>query len=1250
MAIWGASNNTIGGTTAAARNVISGNGADGVYIDTSQGQGTATGNVVEGNYIGTDASGDTALANTDFGVVILDASGNTIGGTTAGAGNVISGNGIDGVYIDTSQGTATGNLVAGNYIGTAANGTDRLANARDGVSIWGASNNTIGGTTAAARNVISGNGADGVYIDTSQGQGTATGNVVEGNYIGTDASGDTALANADYGVAIIDASGNTIGGTTAGAGNVISGNGHHSVGQAIGSGVYIDTSQGTATGNVVAGNYIGTAANGTDRLANALDGVAIWGASNNTIGGTTAAARNVISGNGADGVYIDTSQGQGTATGNVVEGNYIGTDISGTKAVANAFDGVAIFDASGSTIGGTTAATRNILSGNGSCGVFIGTSQQGTATGNVVEGNFIGTAANGTDGLANTDYGVAIINASNNTIGGTTAGAGNVISGNGIDGVYIDTSQGTATGNLVAGNYIGTAANGTDRLANARDGVSIWGASNNTIGGTTAAARNVISGNGADGVYIDTSQGQGTATGNVVAGNYIGTDVSGTNPLPNAFSGVAIFDASGSTIGGTTAATRNILSGNGIEGVFIGTSQQGTATGNVVAGNFIGTAANGTDGLANTDYGVAIFNASNNTIGGTTAGAGNVISGNGIDGVYIDTSQGTATGNVVAGNYIGTAANGTDRLANARDGVSIWGASYNTIGGTTAAARNVISGNGADGVYIDTSQGQGTATGNVVAGNYIGTDVSGTVALANADYGVVILDASGSTIGGTTAATRNILSGNGLCGVFIGTSQQGTATGNVVAGNYIGTDVSGTKALGNKLIGVAIIDASSNTIGGTTAGAGNVISGNGIDGVYIDTSQGTATGNLVAGNYIGTAANGTDRLANAVDGVAIWGASNNTIGGTTAAARNVISGNGADGVYIDTSQGQGTATGNVVAGNYIGTDASGTMALANTDYGVVILDASGSTIGGTTAATRNVISGNGSYGVFIGTSQQGTATGNVVAGNYYIGTDHTGTMALGKAYAGVTIVERISFSVDGVAIFDQWGNTIGTTAGAGNVIWEVYEGPRLIDAATTGVVVQYNFVGTEFTGTAALGNALFGVQILTLQLGGETGGMPTVPGLQPLSNAALPLIATLLTLTIQTSTAELNPARFEGEAAAAVSFLPESTVTVGQSLSQHAQEPGLPVTQESSSWQPFLMGLDEALDQFCRDSLDQFMSRDEPAPDKAQPPHALSKPLNLWQRDQASPEARNDRDGFEPLTPGEPRPDHRRSDLFALGG
>ena len=144
--------------------------------------------------------------------------------------------------------------------------------------------------------------------------------------------------------------------------------------------------------------------------------------------------------------------------------------------------------------------------------------------------------------------------------------------------------------------------------------------------------------------------------------------------------------------------------------------------------------------------------------------------------------------------------------------------------------------------------------------------------------------------------------------------------------------------------------------------------------------------------------------------------------------------------------------------------------------------------------------------------------------------------------------------------------------------------------AFTGGQVQF-YAATEGSEAATL---------LTFQLGGETGGMPTVPGLQPLRDAALPLIATLLTLTIETSTAEFDLSATNGEAAAAVSFLPVSTVTVGQSLSEHAgtgesengdeeepnepKEPDLPVTQESSSWQPFLMGLDEALDQFCRDS------------------------------------------------------------------
>src|SRR5262249_8945976 len=146
----------------------------GVFI---VGAGTS-GNLVAGNEIGTDATGSVALAN-QYGVRIdSSAADNTVGGTVAGAGNVISGNTGDGVEI-TGTGT-TGNLVAANPIAPNAAGSAAIANGTDGVEIdTGASGNTIGGTSAGARNVISGNAYAGVEIN------AADDNLVEGDFIGT---------------------------------------------------------------------------------------------------------------------------------------------------------------------------------------------------------------------------------------------------------------------------------------------------------------------------------------------------------------------------------------------------------------------------------------------------------------------------------------------------------------------------------------------------------------------------------------------------------------------------------------------------------------------------------------------------------------------------------------------------------------------------------------------------------------------------------------------------------------------------------------------------------------------------------------------------------------------------------------------------------------------------------------------------------------------------------------------------------
>jgi len=324
-----------------------------------------------------------------------------------------------------------GNRLEGNFIGTNAAGTVDLGNSNDGILIDGASGNTIGGTTAAARNIISGNDEDGIVIF---GSGT-TGNQVLGNFIGTDVNGTADLGNLLAGVNILDAPANTIGGTVSGAGNVVSGNELSGV-AIIGSG---------ATGNHVQGNFIGTDVSGTLARGNTLSGVFIEDAANNTIGGTTGAPRNVVSGNGDRGIAITGNE----ATGNVVQGNFIGTNAAGTAALGNSNDGILIDGASGNTIGGTTAAARNIISGNDEDGIVIFGSG---ATRNQVLGNFIGTDINGTADLGNLLAGVNILDAPGNTIGGTVSGAGNVIAFNLQSGVQISGSAAGPTGNAILGN------------------------------------------------------------------------------------------------------------------------------------------------------------------------------------------------------------------------------------------------------------------------------------------------------------------------------------------------------------------------------------------------------------------------------------------------------------------------------------------------------------------------------------------------------------------------------------------------------------------------------------------------------------------------------------------------------------------------------------------------------------------------------------------------------------------------------
>jgi hypothetical protein len=801
-----------------------------------------------------------------------------------------------------------GNTIETNYIGTSSNGAGNLGNGLNGIFLDNIGSNTIGGSAPGAGNLISGNDDYGIYIQGS----SAASNQIRGNFIGTDVDGVQKIRNDQGGILISEAPWNVIGGSTAGDHNLISGN--------IGYGILIS---GTGSfHNSVRGNYIGTTRHGTVLpydVGNSLDGVRITNCANTMIGGDAAGEGNLISGNTGAGIAISGSYAQN----NDIFGNYIGTDKLGTAVIANSGNGVSISNGTKNTdVGGGAAGQANVISGNRLAGVYL--TGSGTSLNKVV-GNFIGTDGSGTGALGNSGHGIQIrAMAEQNTVGGETPSERNVIAGNTWSGVQV-TGLGTDY-NIIKGNFIGTDSAGTSALPNGNDGVVfVEGARWNTIGGTNPGEGNLISGNDWSGISIF---GDNTDS-NYVFGNTIGTDVTGTSDLGNSLIGVFVgWEAANNTVGGATANHRNVISGNDQDGVKF----QGTGTShNSLMGNYIGLAADGETPLGNALDGVIIFEgASNNTIGGDAVGEGNVVAANGSCGVAI-WGAGTIS-NTVSGNYLGTDKDGTTAHANGIHGVFIgYEAQSNTIGGTTALQRNVISGNAQDGVRIENS---GTSS-NTVLGNYIGTTASGLSGLHNTGSGVLLGDgAQNNTVGGDVTAERNIISGNWGIGVAI---QGASTSGNTISGNYIGVNPTGTVELGNSGEGVLIDSgAHNNTIGGAASGRGNVIGGN-PQGIRID-GVGTDE-NTVAGNFVGTDRTGMIDLGHfPQNGVIILnGAADNTIG-----PGNTIAYNAVDGVRVHGA----STTGNRVTGNRIYQNgAKGIELMSGANGGILAPTISGTSMG-----------------------------------------------------------------------------------------------------------------------------------------------------------------------------------------------------------------------------------------------------------------------------------------------------------------
>jgi hypothetical protein len=547
-----------------------------------------------------------------------------------------------------------------------------------------------------------------------------------------------------------------------------------------------------ASNTIIEGCYIGTDAAGAARAPNREEGIRIGNGSGNRVGSPGAGLGNVISGNGISAGFDDGIEIVGSgASGNIVQNNIIGLNAAGTAILNNTGSGVHIIGAPGTIIGGPGAETRNILSGgavgtgsiNGH-GVHI---EGSTASGTLITGNYIGTNAAGTADLGNNGAGIFISNAPNTTIGGLTLiGTGlnerNVISGNNNNGQIFVTGI-TATGTRIKGNYIGLNATG-DAIVNSGAipiGITI-DTSGNTIGGPAVGDGNVISGNS-----IGIRFNQQGASSNVVQGNFIGTDKTGTIDLGNTGDGIQVIRGQNNLIGGLTPAARNVISGNG-SGIIITGDSVNPAEGTRIQGNYIGTNAAGT-AVISMVTGILIAGTKDAAIGGTAPGAGNLISGCTSSAISITGTP--TTGTVVQGNLIGTNAAGTATLGNPGYGIFINATGGVTIGGATAGARNVIVANAQNGIAL------GGGGNNVVKGNLIGTNATGTANWRN-DLSGILISSDNNVIGGLLPGEGNVIAFNGVNTNHTGIQiLDGGATGNQIRGNSIysnaglGIDLSG---------------------------------------------------------------------------------------------------------------------------------------------------------------------------------------------------------------------------------------------------------------------------------------------------------------------------------------------------------------------------------------------------------------------------------------------------------------------------
>ncbi len=652
---------------ASSNNAISGNtikgNRNGIYFG-----GTATSTTVTGNSISNNSEqgvnfiensntnvlrSNTITANGINGVnIAATVSGITIGDSSNQAfRNIISGNTSNGIELRGSSST-----IGLNYIGITADGSTKSTNGDSGIRVTG-NNNTIVGNT------ISGNTKSGIFLEA-----TTSGNTVNKNNIGVDSNGTSAVEN-NNGVTFQGA--NTL------SNNTIAGNTQ--------SGVVVNQSTGTITGNYIGLNSSGTAIPNTD---------GIFGGADTTIG-----PNNVISGNDANGIYLENDSDV------TITENTIGLDSSGA-AVSNGEDGISI-----AISANAVSISKNTISGNLSNGIEANSSA-GNISQLAIEGNYIGTNASLVD-RGNTGTGILFTGVSNSRIGTSQS---NVIGFN-ESGIAIYSSD----SNTLSDNYIGVSASDTN-IGNTTNGLVI-----DTESDSNSISTNFISNHSGVGLWIE-------GDSNTATGNTIGLAVSKQTVMQNAV-GLELTGSSNTINGSNTIAgnVMNILMQGGINNVIssnrIGITKPVTqddvygiiiranSTGNTISDNVIG----------NIDRCVVFADSSNNTLSSNrigidtngdplpcqwnavtlsntsqsnTIGPGNIVTNAYADGLNISQS-GTKYNLVTQNSIYNNSSSGINLIDGANEGLATPVISAISLQGDTYTVSGTASSDGTVEVFVD---------------------------------------------------------------------------------------------------------------------------------------------------------------------------------------------------------------------------------------------------------------------------------------------------------------------------------------------------------------------------------------------------------------------------------------------------------------------------------------------------------------------------------------------------------------------